>query len=324
MTKRSLTTAPTRENELFIPLEILSHIFNSVPLDDISSRSALLRCGPVFHKILQPSLATTIDWINANVIDRYGHFSYYDVVTTYQQTRSPFLAIIAVFLVDSTFSTCNAFENAFCRATVTNYDRCLRLFCCLDYIVTLYTTTYRLNLATGKSFKFCEAGNRPSPGTRLRDIWVRCDGITARPLLEEDIRIVSDMPKTQKKQIGAILDSIEEEPDERMAELLKSYYNAGGNADATRLRAKCFLITRDERTLRMATDKDCLEDVVLLRSGGFMHIHSPPVRSFLNDCFVYTGVEDTGQQATLFARNEAQNAETLLLRLQQITHVCCK
>lgn len=320
MTKRSLTTAPTTENDLFIPSEVLSHIFNSIPLDDVSSRFALLRCGPSLHKLLQPSLSTTVRWINDIGFRRDGTVNL-GLFMPWCEDSTLFLEIIVTFLGNCCGSTRVAFIDACQLETVDNYDACLRLFCCLDYIATLYTTTYTLNRATGKSVKFCETGSRPTPSTRLSDVWIRCGIFTARPLLEEAIRAVSNMPKSQRKQIDAICDRIDAEPDERMSELLQSYYNASGNADEKKLRAKCFLITRDKRTLRLAKSDDCLEDVVIPMAGGFMHIYSPPAHDFFNRCFIFRDVEGTGHKAAALALNEEQNADTLLRRLLSITRV---
>jgi hypothetical protein len=133
---------------------------------------------------------------------------------------------------------------------------------------------------------------KPETHTPLKHVFlIGHDGeIETRSLAEMHIRVVKDMPATEKELRSAALSAIEGEKNADLKKLKECYWKSGKcDGSAGGKRAKFYFLTKDQREIGEPKGSDEFGEVLLLQEDdSWSHIYSQENMHFLKSCFRYT------------------------------------
>jgi hypothetical protein len=273
-----MSKRPAPENPFFIPWDIHQQIFNGLPLGAIEERFNLLRCSKAMAQMLEPSIKETIAWIQQYVkFASFGIPNYRLVERIYQQTHSSFLAQLTSYLLRYHDENRSRFIH-----TLSTADP-LKIFSCFHYISMLYKHSYQLDPLTDHTTRFDMVEN-PKQLTRLKNIYISSRDAPMPMTAHKKIKIASKLPIEKSKQIKAIEKAIKNEKDADVKQMMQFYNNRYGDAPS-KIRAKCYTLTKSKRKLREPRGDDIFGQVVYREH----HIDDDRNRDFSRKCFVCTG-----------------------------------
>jgi hypothetical protein len=245
----------------------LQLIFNSVPFDDVKTRLTLFGVSKNMAQWMQPSSIAMMAWLQSvlpskealnqqRIIHRHSNAL---CLFIYQQTSSTLmLKLIRYLIKDMAFKS--AYFHALSRsidALKANPSSMHKFIASLNFIVDHYTYRYQINTENGAAVPVNNVN--PRGDTLLENIFVcHREAPWATPLLDCDVTVVGDLPKTPKEQNAAMCEAIEQEYDQQKKELMRFYLN--NSQDNTR--DKCFLLTSHKREIREAYPDDFFADVL--------------------------------------------------------------